>query len=654
MPWRALLAVALHGAAVAAPLPVLLFRRREIAVELNLIGAIESEAGLIGAVAVIAALAVPRLRGRVSAHVTLIAGAILSVAGLLIMTTASSGSSFLLGGILLAVGIGPALVLHRILLSVRPTRAGEFRTMALYWAAVSFGALWPLGLQIFGDISYQTILQIATVAMGVAAAILVAASDLDETDGPVPGRTRADTSELLDVPWARRSLAAAFAGGATVVGGADAAQALLVNEWQRSPVQTAAVLAAGATAAFLISLLGPWYHRLARLSGGRRADAIGLQLLVAGALVVVGGLSFTYIGLVVSWAVAGGALALAATGLDAAVFPAFSAAQRRVLAARQVAAAGVGGAIGAAWNGWIIGSWSDQWKIALTGVPLIVVGFAVRRYADSARARAVESSTAVETTVPRRVAGLDGEPTPVLSVEHLDVAYGAVQVLFDVTLQVRPGQVVALLGTNGAGKTTLLRAVSGLEPTMGGRVVFAGLDITKTRPTWRVGMGLQQVVGGDAVVAALTVEENLRLFGHSLPPSEREAGIEDCLPHLPTTPVNAPTSEQQPCPGARSRCSRSPKRSWCSPSFCSSTNSPSGLAPKVVSELLPVISRIAADGAAVLIVEQSVRTALSIADHAYVMEKGEIGFHGAADELQAQPDLLQAAYLHGLAKAIEG
>ena len=253
--------------------------------------------------------------------------------------------------------------------------------------------------------------------------------------------------------------------------------------------------------------------------------------------------------------------------------------------------------------------------------------------------------------MPRRVYDSEPEPPPLLAVEQVSVAYDPVQVLFDVDLKVDEGAVVALLGTNGAGKTTLLRAISGLEPTIGGRIVYAGLDITRTRPTWRVGMGLHQIVGGAAVVGPLTVAENLRLFAHRVESPQRGEAIEGALELFPRL---AERSEQRASTlsGGEKQMLSLAKAIIVPPRLLLIDEFSLGLAPAVVADLLPVVRRIADAGAAVLLVEQSVNIALAVADHAYVMEKGEIGYSGPASELRSKPDLLQAAYLEGLAGAL--
>ncbi|MCY3910377.1 MAG: ATP-binding protein [bacterium] len=642
---RLLAAVAWQGAALASPLPVLLFWREEIAERLDRLGAVTGEIALIGAVAVVAALAVPLLRDKLPAGAMLMLGGLAAAVGLALMAWTVELALFTVGGVLLAMGAAPGLVAHRILLATDARPADRFRTMSWYWAAVAVGASWPLLIRIFHPVGYGTMLWISAALMLMGALLVGRHALAHDEDQEVEVSVARP-----DVPWARRSYGAAFVVGAVVIGGADAAQSLLLGEWQRSAVQNAAVLAAGTGAAALICLFGPWYHRLHRLTGSRRSDAIGTQLLIAGLLVFLGGMSFTYIGLVVCWLFAGGAIALAASWLDAAVFPSLAPAVRRAVSARQVLWAGAGGLAGSLVNAHVIGSWSDQWKIGWLGLPLLVAGWAIRRFATPARDAETAAAQAQATTVPRRVYGAESQG-PLLAVEQVSVAYGSVQVLFDVDLQVEEGAVVALLGTNGAGKTTLLRSISGLEPTIGGRIVYAGLDITKTRPTWRVGMGLHQIVGGEAVVGPLTVAENLNLFGHGVGRSQRDQGIAEAYDLFPRL---AERSNQRAATlsGGEKQMLSLAKAIIAPPRLLLIDEFSLGLAPTVIADLLPVVRRIADQGAAVLLVEQSVNIALSVADHAYVMEKGEIGYSGPAEDLRSRPDLLQAAYLEGLAKAL--
>ena len=644
---RLLTAVCGQGAALASPLPVLLFQRDDIADRLNRLGAFTGESALLGAVAVVTALAVPRLRDKLPAGLTLVLGGLVAAIGLGLMAWTVELTLFTVGGVLLAGGAAPGLGIHRVLLATDARPADRFRTMSWYWASVAAGASWPLVADMFTPVPHQTVLWVSAALMAGGALLMGRHCLVHDEDHEVEV-----TVARIDVPWARRSCGAAFAVGALVIGGADAAQSLLLGEWQRSAAQNAAVLAAGSGAAAAISLFGPWYHRLHRLTGSRRSDAIGTQLLVGGIGVFLGSISFTYIGLVVCWLIAGGAIALAAAGLDAAAFAALAPEVRRTVAARQVLWVGLGGLVGSLVNARVIEAWSDQWKVGWLGLGLVGAGWAVRRFATPARDAQTAVVLAQATTVPRRVVEADVDQ-PLLSVEAVSVAYGSVQVLFDVDLEVAEGEVVALLGTNGAGKTTLLRAISGLESTIGGRIVYAGLDITKARPTWRVGMGLHQIVGGEAVVGPLTVADNLRLFGHRAALSRRDRRIDEAYELFPRLAERANQRAATLSGGEKQMLSLA-KAILVPPRLLLIDEFSLGLAPTVIADLLPVVRRIAERGAAVLVVEQSVNIALSVADRAYVMEKGEIGFSGPADQLRTRPDLLQAAYLKGLAQALGG
>ncbi len=637
-----LFAVSWQAAALTSPLPVLLFRRDEISQRL---GGMGPEIALLGAIAVVAALAVPWLRNKLPAGTVLTFGSVLAAVGLGLMAWTVEFALFLTGGVLLALGAAPGLVTHRVLLASDIKPADRFRTFSWYWAAVAAGASWPLLVNVLAPITYETALWICAAVM--LGGVLLGGRHALVHDNDIEVE---QTVARLDVPWARRSYGAAFAVGALVIGGAEAAQSLLLGEWQRSATQNAAVLAAGPGAALLFSLIGHWHHRLHRLHGSRRADAIGTQLLVAGILVFLGSVSFTYIGLVVCWLVAGGVIAMAAAGLDAAVFAGLAPKVRRPVAALQVLLAGLGGLVAVLVNTQLIDTWLDQWKLAWLGLLPAAVGWATRRFATSARDSEVAVVQVRSNNVPRRVYDRQESP-PLLSVEKVSVAYGSVQVLFDVDLEVKERAVVALLGTNGAGKTTLLRAISGLEPTISGRIVYAGLDITRTRPTWRVGMGLHQVVGGEAVVAALTVAENLRLFSHMEPRELREQRIAQAYELFPRL---AERSHQQAATlsGGEKQMLSLAKAIISPPRLLLIDEFSLGLAPTVIADLLPVVRRIAEQGAAVLLVEQSVNIALSVSDYAYVIEKGEIGYSGSAGELRAKPDLLQAVYIKGLARAI--
>jgi branched-chain amino acid transport system ATP-binding protein len=165
-------------------------------------------------------------------------------------------------------------------------------------------------------------------------------------------------------------------------------------------------------------------------------------------------------------------------------------------------------------------------------------------------------------------------------------------------------------------------------------------------------MGLHQIVGGEAVVGPLTVEENLKLFDHGVSPDEREQRTAEALAVFPRLAERL-KQRAETLSGGEKQMLALAKALIVRPQLLLIDEFSLGLAPKVIADLLPVVRQIAEQGSAVLIVEQSVNIALSIADYAYVIEKGEIGYEGSAAELRDRPELLQSAYLEGLSQALD-
>ena len=235
-----------------------------------------------------------------------------------------------------------------------------------------------------------------------------------------------------------------------------------------------------------------------------------------------------------------------------------------------------------------------------------------------------------------------------LACRRIDFSYGQLQVLFGVDFTVDDGEMVALLGVNGAGKSTLLRVVSGVGLPSAGSVRFRGGDITYLDAERRARLGITQVPGGRAVFGNVSVMDNLRAFGHTLGRDRRavDEALERCFVAFPRlgerTSQNASTlsgGEQQMLGLARALILR--------PRVLLIDELSLGLAPVVVAQLLDMVRRINADGTAVVLVEQSVNIALSLVDHAYFMEKGEIRFDGRSADLLAREDLLRAVFLEG-------
>ncbi len=225
------------------------------------------------------------------------------------------------------------------------------------------------------------------------------------------------------------------------------------------------------------------------------------------------------------------------------------------------------------------------------------------------------------------------------AVRNLVAGYGDTTVLRGVSMSVPASSVVALLGANGAGKTTLLRAVSGLLTPTSGTVTLDGADITGTAPNRLARRGLHHIPEGRAVFPALTVRENLVVF--SVKGSEAEAldRAVDAFPRLGQRMGQIVGTmsggEQQMLALARAYLRR--------PRMVLLDEVSMGLAPRVVDEIFVFLRRLAAEGTALVLVEQYVTKALAIADYVYILNRGSVTFAGEPAEV-AQQDVF-AQYL---------
>jgi ABC-type branched-subunit amino acid transport system ATPase component/ABC-type branched-subunit amino acid transport system permease subunit len=245
-------------------------------------------------------------------------------------------------------------------------------------------------------------------------------------------------------------------------------------------------------------------------------------------------------------------------------------------------------------------------------------------------------------------AAVSGAGRSLLRVEGVNVSYGSVQVLFDVDLEVREGAVVALLGTNGAGKSTVLRAISGLTAPGAGRVFFDGEDITGMRTDLLSAKGIAQMPGGRGVFPSLSVAENLRLAGwlHRAHPEQVRAATERGLDMFPVlrTLIDTPAANLS---GGQQQMLSLAMVLITKPRLLMIDELSLGLAPAIVEQLLHAVRALRDEGVTVIVVEQSVNVALTIAETAYFMEKGEVRFHGPTAELLDRPDILRAVFLKG-------
>ena len=228
---------------------------------------------------------------------------------------------------------------------------------------------------------------------------------------------------------------------------------------------------------------------------------------------------------------------------------------------------------------------------------------------------------------------------PLLRLENLDVYYGEVQVLRDLSLEIENGEGICLLGNNGSGKTTTANAISGILPVRSGKITFLGEDITNLSSHKRVEMGLVQIPEGRKIFPTLSVEENLYMGSVLKKPklhrSESMQMVKDLFPILADRFKQAGGTlsggEQQMLAIARGLMSM--------PKLLILDEASLGLAPLIVEEIFQVIQQIRSDGVTILLVEQNVAQALSISDRGYVIEEGRLALAGAASDLINDPQI---------------
>ena len=230
-----------------------------------------------------------------------------------------------------------------------------------------------------------------------------------------------------------------------------------------------------------------------------------------------------------------------------------------------------------------------------------------------------------------------------LEVKDINVYYGLIHALRDVSFEVNEGEVVALIGANGAGKTTTLHTITGLLPSKGGTVTFEGKDITRKPGHAIVRLGMSHVPEGRRVFAGLTVAENLRMGAYTRPAGEIPESLKmvyERFPRLEERKNQAAGTlsggEQQMLAIGRAMMSRPKIMLMDEPSM--------GLSPLLVGEIFEIIQELNRSGMTILLVEQNAKMALSIADRAYVLETGHVVMNGQAKDM-LEDDQVRRAYL---------
>jgi ABC-type branched-subunit amino acid transport system ATPase component len=622
--------------AAAATFPaVLLWSRGALAIDLNLSdGALDRFLALLAALAVLGALGSAAVTTAARARQVVQGSALLGAVAMMVLGALNEPWPLRIVLALAALLLAPTWSLARaITLDVYGTDGG-WRVVAVPWAGAALG----VGITALVD-SAMAIPDWGFELAGAGVVLFVAAAALPPLRHP--GRHGSSHDYVDRDPIALTALAV----GIAIVGPAGLVQDHLADRWDLDPTARAAFVGASAIVIAGVVAIAHWFSQLARRPGAHLATNAQFLALTAGLLTAIGAASFTEIGTLVSFGMAALVAVLFVVTAEAATLPARTPSDRHGTAGLLTALVAFGGGAAMAVTASVSGI-SRAWLIAGCAAPVVVVSVATLASAPRTKEPAAEPVTPLMAPVS------NGVP-PLLVCERLAVSYDSVQVLFDVSVSVGAGQIVALLGTNGAGKTTLLRTISGLETQDRGRISFGGVDISRMDPTWRVSLGISQIAGGRAVAEGLTVAENLRMFGYSLG-TDRAAlrsGIEAALDAFPRL-AERRNQAASTLSGGEKQMLALAKAFILRPRLLIIDEFSLGLAPKIVGELLPVVTRINQAGTAVLLVEQSVNIALSIAEHAYCMEKGEIVYDGAASRLRDDPELLRSVYLEGVSKAL--
>ena len=220
-----------------------------------------------------------------------------------------------------------------------------------------------------------------------------------------------------------------------------------------------------------------------------------------------------------------------------------------------------------------------------------------------------------------------------LKISNLNVSYGAIHAIHDVSMEVGDGEVVSLIGANGAGKTTILHSITGLKKADSGTIEYNGQDLIKTEPSKIVTLGMAHVPEGRHVFPTMTVEENLEMGAYITSDKEKiKKTAESVFERFPRLKERRKQlagtlsgGEQQMLAVGRALMSN--------PSILLMDEPSMGLSPLLIREIFSIIKAVHEQGITVLLVEQNAKMALSIADRAYVLETGRISMTGTGQEL---------------------
>lgn len=398
-----------------------------------------------------------------------------------------------------------------------------------------------------------------------------------------------------------------------------------------------------------LAIAAPRADRLFRRSPPAAVIFVGAMIAGFGVLIVIG-LFMPNVVLVGVFYALGVALSQAAfttvVSITASVIP-------YRLRSRGSAMVGVyiflfGGFFGAVLTGMLSDGLGRRGALAAVVLPATLIGGGLIAY--GARYIRRDISLCVEELLEEKAeldrVAEDGATRPTIQVRNLDFSYGTVQVLFDVNLDVQPGETLALLGTNGAGKSTLLRVISGLGVPSRGVVRLNGRTITYCDPELRASIGIVQLMGGNAVFGSLSVDDNLRMAGFLYEGADLAERMERVLTRFPPVAERRRDTAAELSGGQQQMLALAMALIH-EPKVLIIDELSLGLAPIIVQGLLDTVRGLKDEGLTMIIVEQSLNVALSIADRAVFMEKGQVRFDGPAQELAERDDLARAVFLGG-------
>ena len=232
-----------------------------------------------------------------------------------------------------------------------------------------------------------------------------------------------------------------------------------------------------------------------------------------------------------------------------------------------------------------------------------------------------------------------------LEIRNLTAHYGHSQVLYDISIDVKAGEFVSIIGANGAGKSSLMKVIMGLVPVSSGKLLFKGNDISRLEPWQRAGMKIGYVPEGRRVFGELTVAENLRIGGWVEPPKDLPRRVEHVVSIFPRLGERM-NQAARTMSGGEQQMLAIGRALMLEPELLLVDEISMGLMPILVNRCFEVLKQLSEAGTTILLVEQNARKALSVSHRGYVLETGHIVLEGEAAKLR-DDDAVRRAYLGG-------